>query len=75
MRIFINVWKMGDKFYTQFTLSTKVPALKDYLPKTRTVLLRSCCTAPLLCLFHLLFVLRLAITQSSASETVGSQPQ
>ena len=32
-------------------------------------------TQHLLCLFHLLFVLWLAITQSSASETVGSQPQ
>lgn len=50
----------------------QVPVLKVALPKTRTVLLRSCCPA---CLSHLLFVLRLAVAQSSASETVGSQPQ
>lgn len=56
----------------QFTRSLESSRSKGYFTKNKD------CPAqvllPCFSLSHLLLVLRLAITQSSASETVGSQP-
>lgn len=77
MRVFTKRgrWVVNFTRKIQFTLSPESSRSEGLLYQKQGLCCSGPVALPLLCLFHLLFVLWLAITQSSASETVGSQPQ